>query len=134
VTLVGEGRRRHSFVSVRDVCAYTVAAVQSPAAERQTLPVGGPQPVSWRDIVAAAERVLGREIPVRTVGLGEPVPGLPDVMSGLLTALETFESPMEMEHLAATYRVTPTPLEEASASRSALPADLAGRTARGDDG
>src|SRR5215212_9370183 len=52
VTLVGEGRRRHSFVSNRDVAAFGVAAVDRPEARNQYLAIGGPEPLSWRDVVA----------------------------------------------------------------------------------
>src|SRR5215212_12098142 len=52
VTLVGEGRRRHSFVSNRDAAAFGVAAVDHPEARNQYLAIGGPEPLSWRDVVA----------------------------------------------------------------------------------
>ena len=70
VVLVGEGRRRHSFVSVRDVAAFIVAAIGRDEAMNQHLPIGGPEPVSWRDVVAAYERAVGRDIPVRCVAPG----------------------------------------------------------------
>ena len=78
VVLVGEGRRRHSFVSNRDVAAFAVAAVDHPAARNQHVPIGGPEPLTWREVVATYERVLGRPISVEFVAMGEPVPGLPD--------------------------------------------------------
>lgn len=112
VTLVGEGRRRHSLVATRDVVAYVTAALENPQAEGQTLLIGGPQPVSWRDVVAAFEQELGREVPVRTVPLGQPVPGMPDMITELLTALETYDSPLDMSALAAAYGVTPTSLAD----------------------
>ncbi len=43
VVLVGEGRRRHSFVSNRDVAAFAVAAVHHPAARNRHLAIGGPK-------------------------------------------------------------------------------------------
>jgi uncharacterized protein YbjT (DUF2867 family) len=43
VTLVGEGRRRHSFVSNRDVAAFAVSAVDRPEARNQYLAIGGPE-------------------------------------------------------------------------------------------
>lgn len=108
VTLVGEGWRRHSFVARRDVAAYTVAALRRQDAERQTLLIAGPEPVSWRDIVAAFARELGRELPIRTIAPGEPVAGLPEMGSQLLAALDTYDSPIDSSALAASYRITPT--------------------------
>lgn len=112
VTLVGEGQRRHSLVATRDVASYAVAALEHGRAEGQALFIGGPQPLSWRDVVAAFEQELGHDVPVRTIPLGERVPGLPDVMSELLAALDTYDSPMDMSELASTYGVTPTSLAD----------------------
>jgi uncharacterized protein YbjT (DUF2867 family) len=111
VTLVGEGRRRHSFISNRDVAAFAVAAVDHPAARNQYLAIGGPEPLSWRDVVATYERVLGRSIPVEYVAAGEPVPGLPDPMPALLAGMETYDSVVEMEETSSTFNVPLRTLE-----------------------
>lgn len=105
VTLVGEGRRRHSFISSRDVAAFAVAAVDNPQARGQYLALGGPEALSWRDVVATYEGALGREIPVNWVAPGEPVPGLPNPMPELLAAQETYDSAVPMEETAATYGI-----------------------------
>ncbi|CAN5193750.1 complex I NDUFA9 subunit family protein [soil metagenome] len=112
VTLLGEGRRRHSMVAIREVAAYAVAALHHRAARNQTLVIGGPHPVSWLEVVAAFEQELGRDIRVVTVAPGEPVPGLPDMMSQLIATLESYDSPIEMTGLSATYGVRPTSLTE----------------------
>ena len=112
VTLVGEGRRRHSMVAMRDVVAYVVAALGRSEEHDQRLAIGGPEAISWRDAVAAFERELGREIAVRTVPLGDPVPGMPEQVNQIFQALETYDSPLDPSALAATYEVTPTALED----------------------
>ncbi len=111
VTLVGEGRRRHSFISNRDVAAFAVAAVDHPAARNQYLAIGGPEPLSWRDVVATYERVLGRSISVEYVAAGESVPGLPDPMPALLAGMETYDSVVEMEETSSTFDVPLRTLE-----------------------
>ena len=111
VTLVGEGRRRHSFVSNRDVAAFAVAAVDNSAARNQHLAIGGPEPLTWREVVATYERVLGRSIPVEFVAMGEPVPGLPDPMPDMLAGMETYDSVVEMEETSRTFGVPLTTLE-----------------------
>ena len=108
VTLVGDGKRRHSMVAVRDVASYAVAALDRPEAADQTLYVGGPQPISWLDVVAAFEEELGREVPVRTIAQGEPIPGLPLFVSELAAALASYDSPMDVSELTRTYGVAPT--------------------------
>lgn len=112
VTLVGEGRRRHSMVAMRDVAAYAAAALERDEANDQRLLIGGPDAVSWRDVVAAFEQELGRDIAVRTVRPGDAVPGMPEQVNGIFQLLETYDSPLDMTALAATYGVTPTGLRE----------------------
>jgi uncharacterized protein YbjT (DUF2867 family) len=110
VTFIGDGRRRHSMVAARDVAAYAVAALDHDAARRQSIVLGGPEPTTWRDVVAAVEAELGRHVDVRSIGRGEEVPYLPPVMNMLLAALDTYDSPIDMTGASATYGVTPTPM------------------------
>jgi NADH dehydrogenase len=112
VTVVGAGERRHSFVAMRDVAAYAVAAMDNPKAEGQALEIGGPEPVSWLDIAAAFEHELRKTVVLNTVPLGQPVPGQPAFVNTLLAALSTYDSPMDMRETAQTYRVTPTTLAQ----------------------
>jgi NADH dehydrogenase len=112
VTIVGGGRRKHSFISVGDVAAFILAAIGNPAAINQKLLLGGPQPFSFRDAVAIYERVLGHQIPVRSVAPGEPVPGLPETMAQVLAGLDTYDSPLAMTETARTFGIQLTPLEE----------------------
>jgi uncharacterized protein YbjT (DUF2867 family) len=112
VTIVGGGRRKHSFISVGDVAAFILAAIGNPAAINQKLLLGGPQPLSFRDAAAIYERVLGHQIQVRSVAPGEPVPGLPQMVAQLLAALDTYDSPIEMTETARTFGIQLTPLEE----------------------
>jgi uncharacterized protein YbjT (DUF2867 family) len=108
VLLLGEGRRRHSFVAVADVAQFAVAAVTHPAAQDQTLVIGGPEAVSWQDIVATTERLSGRPVPVTCLSPDDSLPGLPDVVSGLMASFDTYDSPLEMAELSRTYGVTLT--------------------------
>ena len=110
VTLVGEARRKHSFVSIGDVAAFAVAAVDNPAARNASFPIGGPEGLSWRDIVAGIEQVLDRELPVRFVQPGEHVPFVPEAVQQSLVTQNTFDSVIPMDDLAATYGVTLTPV------------------------
>jgi NADH dehydrogenase len=110
ITLVGEAKRVHSFVSMADVTAFGVAAVDNPAARNTTIAIGGPEAVSWRDVVAAVEQVVGQELPVRFVHPGEQVPFVPEDAQGLMAMQDTFDSPIPMAETAATYGVTLTPM------------------------
>jgi NADH dehydrogenase len=121
VTLVGESRRLHTFISQGDVAAFAVAAVGHPAAMNQCLYLGGPEPLCWRDVVATFERVLGREVPVQFVNPGEPLPGLPEAVVGLLAGMETYDSAMDTSGLARTFGVELTPLESVARAMLAGP-------------
>jgi len=110
ITLVGEGQRSHSLISVGDVGAFAAAAVGHPAAINQRLALGGPEPLSWRAIVDTFGQVLGRELPVQFVAPGEPMPGLPEVVPPVLAAMETYESPIPMGETARIFGVEQTTL------------------------
>ncbi len=112
VTLVGEASRRHSMSSMRDAASFAIAAVGNPAARNATIVIGGPRPVSWTEVVGAAERIVGRKIETRSARPGEPIEGLPPGVEGMLVAMETYDTVIEMDETARTFGVTLTPIEE----------------------
>ena len=111
VTLVGEGENRNAFVTVDDIAAYAVAAVDHPAAQNSEIKIGGPQAYSWNDIVSTTSEVLGIPLEVNHVAIGEPVPLLPEKVLPILYWLESSESYVDMTENATIYGVEPTPLE-----------------------
>lgn len=112
VTLVGEARRRHAFVAERDVAAFAVTALENPAAAGAAIVIGGPEAVTFRDVVREYEEAAGRTFPVRTVPPGEPVPGVPDAVSRIAAGLETFDSIIPMEETSRRYGVTLTSVRD----------------------
>jgi hypothetical protein len=74
--------------------------------------LGGPQAVSWHDVVAAYERATGREIEVRYVPAGTPLPGFPAAMSGFMDLLEHQDSVIPMDSLAREFGVRQVSLDE----------------------
>jgi len=112
VTLVAPATHRHTFVSIRDVAAYAVAAVDNPAALDQRIPVAGPEPLAWQDVFAKANGILGGSLQVKMVQPGEPIPALPPGVDQLMIFGEQYESCIEMEPLSKAFGVRPTPIEE----------------------
>ena len=112
VTLIGEGRRKHSFIAVPDVAAFAIAAIGHADAMNRHLPLGGPDAVSWRDVIGAFERRLGRAIPVVTLAPGQALPGLPDSTAQLMAGLETYDSIIPMTETARVFGVMPTSLAQ----------------------
>jgi uncharacterized protein YbjT (DUF2867 family) len=111
VSLVGEGRRKHTFVSVRDVAAFAVAAVDNPVARGQRIVVAGPEAISFSEIIERTEALLGRPIPVQRFAIGEPIPGMPDLIRQFMTNFEMYDSPVDMTETARTYGVELTPVD-----------------------
>jgi uncharacterized protein YbjT (DUF2867 family) len=112
VTLVGSCDHRHSFVAMGDVAAYAVAVLDHEESVGSVLVIGGPQPLSWSDVIATFESELGRPLPVRTLSPEEASPTMPTFVIDLLTALDTYDSPLDMKDTSATYAVAPTTLAE----------------------
>jgi uncharacterized protein YbjT (DUF2867 family) len=109
VSLVGEASRRHSFVAEEDVARFILAAVRHPAARNTTVVVGGPDPLSWRDVVRIYEDATGRSIQLRFVAPGEVLPGLPEIVAQLAAGFETYDSPIPMDEACATFDIRLTP-------------------------
>lgn len=112
VTIVGGGQRKHSFISMGDVAAFVVASIGNPAAINQKLFLGGPQPLSFRDAAAIYERVLGRQVSVKSIGPDGHIQGVPDSIIQALAGMDTFDSPIDMTQATRTFGVKLTPLEE----------------------
>ena len=116
VTLIAPATHRHTFVSMRDVAAYAVAAVDHPSALDKRIPVAGPEALSWQDVVAKASAALGQPLQVNLVQPGEQVPLLPPGIDQIMIAGEQYESVIDMTRLSETFGVPPTPIEEVMAA------------------
>jgi len=59
VQIPGDGNQLISYVSYKDVATFTSASVDNPAAQNQTLEIGGPEPVSPAQVVKEFENFGG---------------------------------------------------------------------------
>ncbi len=114
VTIVGAGARKHYFVAVDDVAGFAMAAVGNDAALNRDLLIGGPEALSWRYVISTFERIHGVDLEVQSLPPGEPMPGFPEAVSGLMAGLETYDSPEPISKAEAdgTFGVRLTRLEE----------------------
>ena len=112
VTIVGEGKTKHSFISLNDVAKFIVASLNNDKAINQRIVIGGPKPYSMLDSVAVFEKVLNRQIPINHVAPGEPVPGLSTLISEMLAGLNFFDSPIEMDELSKLFGIELTSMED----------------------
>jgi uncharacterized protein YbjT (DUF2867 family) len=112
VTLAGNGERKHSFISVKDVARFTLATIGNPAAFNRRLVIGGPEPLSFRDTVTQFERSLGKTVPVQSVPPGDPIPGVPEAVWEIAASFDFYDSPVEMTSLAQEFNITLTAIEQ----------------------
>lgn len=110
VTLVDEGARRQAFVSMVDVAACAVSAALRPAEGGRTVVVSDPDTHSWREVVGAVGRAVGRDVPVRSVAPGAPIPLLPESMWQLLGVMELADTVLPQGAGSTALGVVPTPL------------------------
>ncbi|HUE87542.1 MAG TPA: SDR family oxidoreductase [Vicinamibacterales bacterium] len=111
VVVVGSGNRKQSFIAAQDVAQFVAAAVDNAAALNKRLVLGGPQAVSFRDAAGVFSRVLGREVAVRSVDPGTPIPHLPDMMVAMLAGFDMRDSIVETAPLAEAFGVPLTSVE-----------------------
>jgi NADH dehydrogenase len=113
VFVVGEGRRKHSFVSETDVAKIAIASIDNPKTINQRVVIGGPEPLSLMDTIAVYEHLLGRKITVNHVAPMEPIPAffegpLAAFAANLLpvfVSFDMFDSPMDMTELKRNFNV-----------------------------
>jgi len=113
VTLMGDGDRRHSFISIMDVAEFITSSVGNPSSRNAYLPIGGPRVISWTDIMGAFESALGRRVKVSHVPPGTEIPGIPEGMLELMTEMEMYDSVMDTAKLSKQFGIRQTSIEEA---------------------
>src|SRR5689334_885155 len=67
--IYGSGEAKVSYISFHDVVAFALAVAANPSHPSAFLEMGGPEPLSQLDAVAAFERSLGRKCEVEKVPL-----------------------------------------------------------------
>jgi nucleoside-diphosphate-sugar epimerase len=60
--IVGDGRGLHQPIYVDDLADAVVAALASPATSHQAFNLGGPEPITFVDLVRQANAALGRQV------------------------------------------------------------------------
>lgn len=127
----GNGKTRHAFVALDDVAAILAAAAAAPDGGGNLVEnLGGPEALSWEEVVGIFARVLGRGLktihtPAKVyrvlADLLEPIsPAAGNLMAmSWLTAL--YDSAFDGRPLAERFGVTLTTAEEFLRAKAALP-------------
>lgn len=66
-TIYGSGRNKMSWISLGDVAAFAVAALDNPAADNRTIELGGPAALSPLEVVDIFEEIGGKPFEVQHV-------------------------------------------------------------------
>lgn len=110
-SVVGAGTRGHTLISRHDLAALATAVVGHPAAMNKTLAVGGPDKVTWLDIIGRLEEVMGRKLPVKHYTPGTPLPELRSELCRIASYFESIDYTADMTTLTETLGVQLTPLD-----------------------
>jgi uncharacterized protein YbjT (DUF2867 family) len=62
VTIFGDGRNPISFISAEDVARFIVFALEDPRLCNQTLTIGGPQNLTFDEVVSTYERLTSKSV------------------------------------------------------------------------
>lgn len=115
VSLVGKGKRRHSFIAAEDVAAFATASIDHDAALNERLLLGGPDALSWREVVDVASTIAGYPIPVMELEPGQPIPTLPPpvdrIIGAMAAGLEQQDVVIDASATAARFGIELTPAE-----------------------
>lgn len=66
-TIYGEGKNKISWISIRDVAAFTIAAMDNPHAKNNAIEIGGPEALSPLEVVALFEKASGKKFELQFV-------------------------------------------------------------------
>jgi len=69
--IYGDGERKISWISFRDVAKFAVHALYSPVANNTILPIGGPKQLSPKEVIKIFEEVQGRSFDVEYIPVSE---------------------------------------------------------------
>jgi len=110
----GPPERVTSFLAVRDAAAFLVNAIGHPSARSAAFDIGGPEPLSWTDVVESYSRVLGRPIRAFSVApalyraqqlLWKPFSAAASNQMGLNWLLASGDSVVDMRETAPLFGV-----------------------------
>lgn len=66
-TIYGEGKNKTSWIAIKDVASFAVAALDNPAAKNNTIELGGPEALSQLEVVKIFEAARGKRFELQFV-------------------------------------------------------------------
>lgn len=128
--IAGSANTRHAFVAMDNVADFMVKSINHPKAQKAVFQIGGPEVLTWEQVVSIYGSVLGRKIkPIYAPNgvfraarlLFAPFSeGASDILG--LNWLVGYDTPYDMRELASTFGVKLTSAEQFLKNKSSLPA------------
>lgn len=119
--VTGTPDRRHSFIALDDVADFLVRACGRPDMRNRLLTIGGPEALSWRQVVELYQRLLGRRVRIASspawssaltsLALRPLSPAAANQMA-LLWLVGSHDIIVDSSDTAAELGITPTSAEE----------------------
>lgn len=117
----GNGTARRSFICIDDVAQFVTRSIELPAARNAIFDLGGPEALSYNEVVAIYKKLLGRSLTARhtpaivfriAMEILKPFsPAAADIM-GINYLSATQSSEVEMKETAAMFDVDLTSAED----------------------
>ena len=127
----GSGHARHAFITLDDVASFLVKGVSRKDALNKIYEIGGPEVLSWKQVVALFEKVLGRRVRgmyapagifrLQQLLLSPFSPAAANLMA-MNWAVGTSDTAFEMGALASEFGISLTTGEQFLRAKASLPA------------
>lgn len=128
--VAGGPKTRHAFISVENVADFMVSAVGHPKAPKAIFQIGGPEILTWEQLISIYGNVLGRKLKGLYVPNGvfrvarllfAPFSeGASDILG--LNWLVGYDTPFTMKDVSSTFNVRLTTAEQFLKQKASLPA------------
>jgi len=128
--IAGSARTRHAFVTTDNVADFMVKSINHPKAQKAVFQIGGPEILTWEQVVSTYGSVLGRKIKPMYAPNGvfrvarflfAPFSeGASNILG--LNWLVGYDTPYDARELASIFGVKLTTAEQFLKSKSSLPA------------
>lgn len=128
--IAGSARTRHAFVTTDNVADFMVKSMSHPKAQKAVFQIGGPEILTWEQVVSTYGSVLGRKIKpmyapngvfrVARLLFAPFSEGASNILG--LNWLVGYDTPYDTRELASIFGVKLTTAEQFLKSKSSLPA------------
>lgn len=63
--VIGKGDKKNAYISIENVADFCIAAIDNPKASKNTLQIGGPEPMTPLDVKGIFEELYGKQLKVK---------------------------------------------------------------------